>query len=140
MAITFPGRRLFIPQGISLIQLVLTFFYGTWLGFSPSIVNLHCLLLLLSLCFLRLPLILLALTTAMAWVLGWVGVDYVVDTLGLKLLREPALANLWTQLYNAPVLPWTRFNNSMVLGAAALSFILLPVWFGVGLSLRRRAG
>ncbi len=140
MAIAFPGRRLLFPEGMSLIQLVLSLFYGSCLGFSPSIVNLHCILLLLSLCFLRLPLILLALTTALAWVLGWMGVDHVVDSLGLKLLREPALANLWTQLYNAPLVPWTRFNNSMVLGAAALSFILLPVWFGVGLSLRRKEG
>jgi uncharacterized protein (TIGR03546 family) len=137
MALSFPGRSLIIPNGVSFIQLVLTFLYGSWLGFSPGIASLHLILLLLSLCIIRLPLVLLLIVTASCWALGMVGVDRGIDALGLMVLREPALKGLWTQMYNAPVLPWTRFNNSMVMGATVLAFALVPVWIGMSLTIRR---
>ncbi|HYX34943.1 MAG TPA: hypothetical protein VE954_17750 [Oligoflexus sp.] len=137
MAFSFPGRSLIIPNGVSLIQLVLTFIYGSWLGFSPGIGSLHLVLLLLSLCILRLPLILLLIVTAACWALGMVGVDAGIHALGLKVLREPSLSGLWTQMYNAPVIPWTRFNNSMVMGATVLALGLIPLWVVLSLTLRR---
>lgn len=137
MAFSWPLLGLIIPKGASRFQLVLTFFYGSWLGFSPGVFSLHMILLLLSLCILRLPLILLAIVAATCWALGMVGLDAGIDALGLRLLREPALSSLWTQMYNAPIVPWTRFNNSMVLGAATLAFVLLPLWIGCSFALRR---
>jgi uncharacterized protein (TIGR03546 family) len=137
MAFSFPGRSLIVPNGVSFIQLILTFIYGSWLGFSPGVGSLHLVLLLLSLCILRLPLILLAIVAASCWALGMVGLDAGIDALGLKVLREPSLSGLWTQMYNAPVIPWTRFYNSMVMGATLLAFLLLPVWIGLSLVIRR---
>ncbi len=137
MAFSIPGRRLIVPNGISIVPLILTFLYGALLGFTPSLVTLHSLLLIVSLCFLRLPLILLALVAAASWALGWVGLDVWIDALGVQLLREPALQSLWTEMYNAPLLPWTRFNNSMVLGAAVISFLLLPLWIFASIGIRR---
>jgi uncharacterized protein (TIGR03546 family) len=137
MAFSFPGRSLIIPNGVSFIQLVLTFVYGSWLGFSPGLGSLHLVLLLLSLCILRLPLVLLIIVAASCWALGMVGLDAGIDALGLRVLREPSLKGLWTQMYNAPVLPWTRFYNSMVMGASVLAFALLPVWIGLSLTIRR---
>jgi len=137
MAFSFPGRGLIIPNGVSFIQLVLTFIYGSWLGFSPSIGSLHLIVLLLSLCILRLPLVLLLIVSAACWALGMLGLDAAINALGLRVLREPAVSGLWTQMYNAPVIPWTRFFNSMVMGATVLAFALLPVWIGLSLTIRR---
>ncbi|WP_141732835.1 hypothetical protein [Oligoflexus tunisiensis] len=137
MALSFPGRSLIIPNGVSFIQLVLTFIYGSWLGFSPGLASIHLILLLLSLCIVRLPLVFLVIVTATCWALGMVGADIGIDALGLMVLREPALKGLWTQMYNAPVLPWTRFNNSMVMGATVLAFALMPVWIVLSLTIRR---
>ncbi len=137
MAFSFPGRSLIIPNGVSFIQLILTFIYGSWLGFSPGVGSLHLVLLLLSLCILRLPLVLLLIVAASSWALGMIGLDAGIHALGLKVLREPSLSGLWTQMYNAPVIPWMRFNNSMVMGATVLAFVLLPVWIGLSLANRR---
>ena len=137
MAFSLPGRSLIIPNGVSFLQLILTFIYGSWQGFSPSVGSLHLVLLLLSLCILRLPLVLLLIVTASCWAIGLVGLDAGIDALGLKVLREPSLSGLWTQMYNAPLIPWTRFNNSMVMGATVLAFVLLPLWIGLSLAIRR---
>lgn len=137
MALSLPGRSLIIPNGVSFIQLILTFIYGSWLGFSPGFGSLHLVLLLLSLCILRLPLVLLVIVAAACWVLGMLGFDAGINALGLRILREPSLSSLWTQMYNAPVIPWTRFNNSMVMGATVLAFVLMPVWIALSLVIRR---
>jgi uncharacterized protein (TIGR03546 family) len=41
------------------------------------------------------------------------------------LAKIPALKPLWTSLYNMPVVPYTRFNNTIVLGSFAIGFLLL---------------
>lgn len=43
--------------------------------------------------------------------------DPVFDAIGRKLLDAPSLASIWTQWYNTPVVPYTEFNNSVVLGS-----------------------
>ncbi|HCC47080.1 MAG TPA: hypothetical protein DEQ38_03040 [Elusimicrobia bacterium] len=63
--------------------------------------------------------------------------DKLTDPLGYALLTAEPLAPLWTALYNAPVLPWTGFNNTVLLGGllagAALFFpvYLAGLRFGV---------
>jgi len=43
-----------------------------------------------------------------------------------------ALHGLWTDLYNAPIAPLTRFNNTVVLGSLLFGLVLfLPVYFGM---------
>jgi uncharacterized protein (TIGR03546 family) len=58
--------------------------------------------------------------------------DPAFDALGRVLLLEtPSLTPLWTALYNAPVVPLTRFNNTVMAGAMASSLaLLLPLYFG----------
>jgi uncharacterized protein (TIGR03546 family) len=51
--------------------------------------------------------------------------DPVSDRIGVWLLSQPQLHSLWTQLYNTPVMPWTAFNNSVVLGSLVLGLVLL---------------
>lgn len=62
------------------------------------------------------------------------GVGYALDPLahgiGLALLRAGALHGLWTALYDLPIVPLTRFNNTVVLGNAALGALLYaPLYF-----------
>ena len=69
--------------------------------------------------------------------LGWmlfvpVGflLDPAFDRIGLKLLAAPSLTPLWTDLTNTPILPYTDFNNTVVLGSFVSWLILtIPIFF-----------
>lgn len=55
--------------------------------------------------------------------------DKLTDPLGYALLTSDALAPLWTALYNMPVVPWTDFNNTVLLGGLLAGLALLfPVY------------
>lgn len=57
-------------------------------------------------------------------------VDGPAHRLGLALLRAPALNGLWTALYDLPIVPLTRFNNTVVLGNLVFGAILyVPLYF-----------
>ena len=45
------------------------------------------------------------------------GLDSVFDQIGGYVLSQPSLQNLWTTIYNTPFMPWTDFNNSIVMGS-----------------------
>jgi uncharacterized protein (TIGR03546 family) len=56
--------------------------------------------------------------------------DKLTDPVGYYLLTSPALAPLWTKLYNTPVMPWTGFNNTVLLGGLIVGLVLtIPVYF-----------
>jgi uncharacterized protein (TIGR03546 family) len=59
--------------------------------------------------------------------------DPLFHTLGYFLLVDSSsLRALWTSLYNAPIAPLTRFNNTVVLGSFIAGFLLfLPVYFAM---------
>lgn len=59
--------------------------------------------------------------------------DPVFHALGYFVLTDiSALQGLWTSLYNAPIAPLTRFNNTVVLGSLLCGFVfLLPIYFGM---------
>ncbi len=57
--------------------------------------------------------------------------DPAADILGRYALESPALKDLWTFMYNKPLLPMTRFNNSIVMGSFIVSLILCPILFFV---------
>ena len=61
-------------------------------------------------------------------------VGYLVDgpahRAGLALLKTPALQGLWAALYDLPIVPLTRFNNSVVLGNLVFGLVLyVPLYF-----------
>ena len=69
--------------------------------------------------------------------------DPVFHHLGLLLLTGiPALQGLWETLYNLPVAPLSRFNNTVVLGSLAIGLLTVwPVYLGMKkLVLAYRAG
>jgi uncharacterized protein (TIGR03546 family) len=69
--------------------------------------------------------------------LGWmlfvpVGflLDPVFDSIGLQLLEAPSLRALWTDWTNTPILPYTNFNNTVVLGSFTGWIVLaVPIFF-----------
>ena len=64
--------------------------------------------------------------TAVAW-----AADPLAHRLGWALLTAKPLNGLWAALYDLPVVPLTRFNNTVVLGNLVLGLALLfPLYFG----------
>jgi uncharacterized protein (TIGR03546 family) len=71
------------------------------------------------------------------FMLGWtlfvpIGflLDPLFDAIGNALLGAPGLAPLWTKLANTPVITFTNFNNSVVLGSLVVWVIAwLPIFF-----------
>ena len=55
--------------------------------------------------------------------------DPVFDEVGMLVLQQEALQPLFTSMYNMPIIPFTRFNNTIVMGSAAVTLPLLPVVF-----------
>jgi len=80
----------------------------------------------------------LILNVSMAGVfLGWTifipigfALDPLFDAVGSALLGAPSLQGIWTTLYNVPVVPFTNFNNTVVLGSVVCWVVaFLPLFF-----------
>lgn len=102
---------------------------GLILGFAPML-SLQGLLVFLCMFLFRIQ-IGAALTSAFFFALvAWL-FDPVSHALGAAILEAPALQPLFTSMYNMPLVPLTRFYNSVVMGAGVLSLLLAPlVFFG----------
>lgn len=53
--------------------------------------------------------------------------DPVFNTIGSNVLEIESLKPVFTQLYNMPILPLTRFYNSIVMGSGVVSILLVPL-------------
>ena len=101
---------------------------GSVLGLTP-LMNLHNLLAFAAIVLLN--------VSFGGGMLGWalfvpVGflLDPVFDRIGASLLEAPTLRPLWTSWYNTPIVPYTNFNNSVVLGSVVAWLVLLvPIFF-----------
>jgi uncharacterized protein (TIGR03546 family) len=101
---------------------------GSALGLTP-IMNLHNLVII--------SLLVLLNVSFGGGMLGWmlfvpVGflLDPLFDRIGLSLLTTPSLRPLWTNLTNTTVLPYTNFNNTIVLGSFVSWLVLaVPIFF-----------
>jgi len=55
--------------------------------------------------------------------------DIISDPLGYSILNFKYFESFFTTLYNTPIIPWTDFNNTVVMGGLILGFILFfPVY------------
>ena len=69
--------------------------------------------------------------------LGWTlfvpvgfALDPLFDAVGSRLLGAAGLQSFWTALYNMPVVPFTNFNNTVVLGSFVVWLVsFLPLFF-----------
>jgi uncharacterized protein (TIGR03546 family) len=56
--------------------------------------------------------------------------DPVFDRIGASLLQAPSLRPMWTSWYNTPLVPYTNFNNTVVLGSVVGWVVLaVPIFF-----------
>ncbi len=102
---------------------------GLILGFAPAF-SLQTLLVILLLLFFRIQ---IGAATVFAFffsLIAW-ALDPVAHAIGTVVLEMPALQGLFTEMYNMPIVPFTRFNNSIVMGSAVMSIALFPVVFFV---------
>lgn len=51
--------------------------------------------------------------------------DSFFDQVGCYVLSQPSLQGLWTELANTPFMPWTDFNNSIVMGSFVCGLVLI---------------
>jgi uncharacterized protein (TIGR03546 family) len=120
-----------LREGQTPAQIAGGFALGSIVGFSPMFtlqglaiwfiilaldVNLSAALLALTLC------------SLFAYLL-----DPIFHWLGFQLLvNVDFLKDLWTWLYNAPVAPLTRFNNTVVMGSLTAAILLfIPIYVGM---------
>jgi uncharacterized protein (TIGR03546 family) len=100
---------------------------GFILGMTPTL-SLHSLLIFLVLFFFRIQ-IGAALVTAFFFKFVAFLLDPVFHSVGSKVLEMESLQGIFTTLYNMPLIPFTRFNNSIVMGSAVVTFALSPFVF-----------
>ena len=111
-------------------QLSLGFALGMIPGLTP-LTSPHNLLVLLAILFFRVNIGAAMLSWGVFKILAY-ALDPLFHPIGLFLLTGVAfLQGLWTTLYNAPLVPYTRFNNSIVMGSLVFSlFAFYPVYWG----------
>ncbi|MCM2277170.1 MAG: TIGR03546 family protein [Oligoflexia bacterium] len=102
---------------------------GMILGFTPAF-SLQTLLVILVIFFFRIQ-IGAALTMAFFFKLLAFALDPAFDAAGRAVLGNEGLRPLFTQLYHLPIVPLTRFNNSIVMGAGVVSLALAVPFFFV---------
>jgi uncharacterized protein (TIGR03546 family) len=59
-----------------------------------------------------------------AWIL-----DPIFHEVGYAVLTSEGLRPLFTTMYNMPIVPMTRFNNTIVMGSGIVALILSPLVF-----------
>ena len=55
--------------------------------------------------------------------------DPVFVAVGNHVLEMDILKDTFIMLYNLPIIPFTRFNNSLVMGSGIVAFLLSPIVF-----------
>lgn len=103
--------------------------FGVFLGFAPFL-SLQTLFVLFIVFIFRVQLGAAFLSAFFFKFIAYL-LDPVADPIGRALLENQTLRPLWTTMYNVPLLPMTRFNNSIILGSFAISILLCPILFFV---------
>lgn len=101
---------------------------GMVLGFSPFL-SLQTFLVLLLCFFFRIQLGAAFLSAFFFKFVAFL-MDPLADILGRVVLEAESLRPFFVTLYNMPIVPLTRFNNSIVMGSGLIGFILaIPMYF-----------
>ena len=101
---------------------------GLILGFAPAF-SLQTVLVILILFFFRIQ---IGAATVAAFGFSFIAylLDPVSNSIGMTVLEQESLKPMFTTLYNMPIIPLTRFYNSLTMGAGVISFALaIPVFF-----------
>lgn len=115
------------------ISLAMGMTCGFILGMTP-VLSLHSLLIFLILFLFRIQ-IGAALVTAFFFKFMAFLLDFLFHFVGSRVLEMESLEGIYTELYNMPLIPYTRFNNSIVMGSAVITFTLAPFVFVISMRL-----
>ena len=100
---------------------------GFILGMTPML-SLQSLLVFLCIFFFRIQAGAAFLAAFFFAFAGWL-LDPAFHAVGSAVLEAEGLQGLFTAMYNMPLVPLTRFNNSIVMGSAVVTILLSPVVF-----------
>lgn len=110
-------------------QIAAGFACGLILGFAPML-SLQALLVFICMFLFRIQIGAAFVSAFFFAFIAWL-FDPVSNMLGSAILEVEALRPLFTTMYNMPLVPLTRFYNSITMGAGVLSLVLAPlVFFG----------
>lgn len=120
-----------LREGQTPAQVAGGFALGSFLGLSPML-TLQGLLIWLIILVLDVNLSAATFSLALFALIAYI-FDPIFHRLGYFLLVDiNSLKVLWTLLYNAPIAPLTRFNNTVVIGSFVSAIILFaPIYFGM---------
>jgi uncharacterized protein (TIGR03546 family) len=100
---------------------------GMILGFSPAF-SLQTLLVFICIFFLQIQIgaafIFAFFFAFVAWIF-----DPIFHSIGVMVLEADGLNSLFTTLYNMPIIPFTKFNNTVVMGSGIVAILLAPFMF-----------
>ena len=120
-------RLLHSEGGTKQIAWGLTF--GAFLGFSPFF-SLQTFLILFVLLIFKVQFGAAFLSAFFFKLVAFI-IDPAADSLGRSVLETASLRPFWTTLYNMPIIPYTRFNNSIVMGSFVFALLISPLlYFG----------
>ena len=109
-------------------QVALGMALGSVLGLTP-LMNIHNLLVFSLIVILNVSFGGAMLGWALFLPLGFI-LDPVFHRIGLALLEAPSLRGMWTAWFNTPLVPYTNFNNTVVLGSVVGWLVLtVPIFF-----------
>lgn len=108
-------------------QIAAGFVLGLFMGFTPM-ASLFWAVYVLILVMFRVHVGAALLSYGLFKILSF-GLDPLFDKLGVILLSSEGLRGLYTTLFGVPIFPFTRFNNSIVMGSLAISIILSAPFF-----------
>lgn len=114
-------------------QLAFAISLGAFLGLIPGF-NFSHVLLLIVVYLLNINLG-LAFLTAFFYKFMGIWIAPVSHRLGEWALTHPAMQDVWTWMYNQPILPWTRFNNTLVIGGFLLAILGFIPHYLIGIQL-----
>lgn len=109
---------------------------GFIMGMSPAL-SIQTILVFFFILFFRVQ---MAMAFASAFMFAFIA--YLFDPLfhrvGFTLLSHPDYQALWENLYNMPLVPFTRFNNTVVLGSGVFAIFLAPFVYLITLILVKK--
>lgn len=101
---------------------------GLILGFAP-VFSLQTILVIFLLFFFHIQIGAAMVSAFFFKFVAWI-LDPIHNWVGMKILEMESLRPLFTELYNMPLVPLTRFYNSIVMGSGVVSIVLaIPMFF-----------
>lgn len=111
-------------------QIAAGFACGLILGFAP-LLSLQALLVLVCIFLFRIQIGAALIASFFFALIAWI-FDPISNAVGSAILEIDALQPLFSSMYNMPLVPLTRFYNSVTMGAGVVSVLFAPLVYLLG--------